>query len=129
MARTTQLTISAESKVGVLAAITRAVARAGVNITAINAAEAAGRGKVRLIVSDPDRAASALKAAKFRVGRESALVLTLADRPGVLAEAAEKLARARVNIRTAYATVGGGGQATVVLVVSNPETAERALGA
>ena len=128
MARTTQITVSAESKVGALAQITRALARAGVNIVAINAGEAAGRGKVRMIVSDPGRALAALKAAKIRAGQEPALVLTLPDQPGALADVAEKLARARINIKTAYATTSGtGGPTTVVLVVANPDKADAAL--
>ncbi len=132
MARTTQLVLSLESKPGVLAQVSSTLARAGVNITALCAAEATGgRGKIRLLVDNAARAAEALKAAKFRASQEEVLALTLDNRPGALAEVAEKLARARVNIKCAYATTpsgGGSGPATVVLSVSNAAKAEAALG-
>jgi hypothetical protein len=129
MPKTTQLTLPLESKPGVLAKISQALAGAGVNITAICAAETAGRGKIRMVVSDPARAKEALQAAKLRCGEEPALVLTLEDRPGALARVADKLAAAKVNIKCAYATSGGlGGSVTVVLSVSNVDKAASALG-
>ena len=129
MPKTTQLTLTLESKPGVLAKISQALAGAGVNITAICAAETAGRGKIRMVVSDPARAKEALKVAKLRCGEEQALVLTLEDRPGALARVAEKLAAAKINIKCAYATSGGmGGTTTVVLSVSNVEKAAALLG-
>ena len=129
MPKVTQLTLTLESKPGVLAKISQALAGAGVNITAICAAETAGRGKVRMVVSDPARAKEALKAAKLRCGEEPALVLTLEDRPGALARVADKLAAAKINIKCAYATTGSmGGSATVVLSVSNADKAASVLG-
>jgi hypothetical protein len=128
MAKTTQLTLTLQSKPGVLAKIARTLANAGVNITAVCAAETAGRGKIRMLVSDPARAKDVLKAAKYRPGEEQALTLTLEDRPGALARVAEKLAQAKINVKCAYATTTGGGNATVVLVVANPEKARALLG-
>lgn len=129
MPKTTQLTLTLQSKPGVLAKISQALAGAGVNITAICAAETAGRGKIRMVVSDPARAKEALKAAKLRPGEEQALMLTLEDRPGALARAAAKLAAAKINIKCAYATTAGmGGSTTVVLSVSNVDKAASVLG-
>jgi hypothetical protein len=128
MPKTTQLTLTLTSKPGVLAQIASTLAGAGVNIQAICAPETgAAPGKVRLLVDDPARAVAALKAAKCRVGQEEALALTLENRPGALGEVAGKLARARVNIRCAYATTHGPGPALVVLTVSNVAKAEAAL--
>ncbi len=129
MPTTTQLTLSLASKPGVLAQVASTLARAGVNITAICAPEATGgRGKIRLLVDNPARATEALRGAKFRVGQEEALTLTLDNRPGALAEVAEKLARARINVKCAYATTHGPGQALVVLTVPNAAKAQAALG-
>ena len=129
MPKTTQLTLTLESKPGVLAKISQVLAGAGVNITAICAAETAGRGKIRMVVSDPARAKEALNAAKLRCGEEPALMVTLEDRPGALARVAEKLAAAKINIKCAYATTGGmGGSTTVVLSVSNVDKAASVLG-
>ncbi len=127
MAKTTQLTVTAESKPGVLAKVSDALAQAGVNIVAVCAGETAGRGKIRLLVSDLARAKEALAGVKIRCGEEPALLLSLDDRPGTLSSVVSRLAAAKINIKCAYATTGGGGQAQVVLVVPNPEKAERAL--
>ena len=91
------------------------------------ASDAAGRGKIRLVVSDPGRAKTALGAAKIRCSEEPALMLSMDDRPGALAGVAARLAAARINIKCTYATTGGGSTAQVVLVVANPDKAERAL--
>ena len=128
MPKVTQLTLRLGSKPGVLAQIASTLARAGVNITAICAAEAtSGRGKIRLLVDNPARATEALKAARFRPGQEEALALTLDNRPGALAEVAGKLARARVNIKCAYATTSGSGPALVILSMTNVARAHQVL--
>jgi len=128
MAKTTQLTLNLESKPGVLAKISRTLADAGVNIVGLCAAETAGRGKIRILVSDPARAKEALAAAKYRASEEPVLKLSLENRPGTLAGVVEKLAAGKVNIKCAYATTDGG-SATVVLTVSNADKAQALLGA
>ena len=129
MPKATQLTLTLQSKPGVLAKVCQALARAGVNITAICAAETAGRGKLRLVVSDPARAKEALQAAKLRCGEEQVLMLTLEDRPGALARVAERLAAAKINIKGAYATTGGmGGTSMVVVSVANVDKAAAVVG-
>ena len=129
MAKTTQLTVTGQSKPGVLAKVARTLADAGVNITALCAAESTG-GKLRMVVSDPGRAKQALAAAKIRCGEEPALLLSLEDRPGALASVASRLAAAKINIKCAYATTPapGGGACQVVVAVANVDKAEKALG-
>jgi hypothetical protein len=129
MPRTTQLTLSLVSRPGTLAAVARTLAAAGVNITALSAAETAGRGKIRLLVNDPVRARRALRAAKYRTSEEPAFVVRLRNRPGALARVATRLARERINIRSIYATTTGRGSAMIVLTVGgNPSKARRVLG-
>lgn len=128
MPKVTQLVMNLQSKPGVLANVAGVLGKAGVNIEGICAAETAGRGKIRLLVSDAAKAEAALKAAKIRCGREEAVSVALENRPGALAEAAQKLAQAKVNIKCAYATTAGAGPAAVVLSVSNVPKALAALG-
>ena len=127
MPKTTQIVLNLESKPGVLAKVARTLADAGVNMTALCAPETGGRGKIRLLVGDPARAKDALKAAKYRFSEEQALTVLLENRPGTFAELAEKLARARVNIKCAYVT-GESGQQLVVLSVANADKARQAIG-
>ena len=128
MPRTTQFTLSLVSRPGVLAALTHTLADAGVNITALCAGDAAGRGKIRVLVNNPARAKRALRRAKYRFAEEPAFAVRLRNKPGALARVTAKLARARVNIRSAYATTTGRAGATVVFTVGNAAKARRALG-
>ena len=129
MSRTTQLTLSLVSRPGTLAALARTLADAGVNITALSAAEASGRGKIRLLVNDPVRAKRALRKAKYRATEEPAFVLRLRNKPGALARVAARLAKERINVRSIYATTAGRGTAGVVVTVGgNPSKARRILG-
>jgi hypothetical protein len=128
MARTTQLTVSLTSRPGVLAQLAQTLADAGVNIASLSADAVSGRGKIRMIVSDPGKARSALRRAGYRVNEEPAFVVRMRNRPGALARVAAKLAKERVNIKAAYATTAGRGGASVVLTVGNAAKARRILG-
>jgi hypothetical protein len=129
MPKMTQLTLSLVSRPGTLAALARTLADAGVNITALSAAEASGRGKIRLLVNDPVRAKRALRKAKYRATEEPAFVLRLRNKPGAIARVAARLAKERINVRSIYATTAGRGSAMVVLTVGgNASKARRVLG-
>jgi hypothetical protein len=128
MPKTTQLVLSLRSKTGVLAGISRALADAKVNILSLSAAEAAGRGKIRLVVNKPTIAKRALRKARVRFVEEIAFAKRLSNKPGALARVTEKLARARVNIKSAYATTAGRGGATVIITVGNAAKARRLIG-
>lgn len=130
MPRTTQLTLSLRSRPGTLATLGQTLADAGVNITALSAAETTGRGKIRLlVVNDPAKAKRALRKAKYRASEEPAFVVRLQNKPGALARVAKKLAKARINIRSAYATTSGRGSAILVLTVGgNASKARQVLG-
>ena len=128
MARATQLTVSLTSKPGVLAQLTKTLADAGVNIASLSADAVSGRGKIRVIVSDPATARRALRRAKYRFSEEPAFVVRMRNRPGTLARLAGKLAKERVNIKSAYATTAGRGGASVVITVGgNAAKARRVL--
>ena len=129
MPKTTQLTLSLVSRPGTLAALARTLADAGVNITALSAAEASGRGKIRLLVNDPVRAKRVLRKAKYRTTEEPAFVLRLLNKPGALARVTARLAKERINVRSIFATTAGRGSAVVVLTVGgNASTARRVMG-
>lgn len=120
MPTTTQLLISETSKPGVLARVSSILGDAGVNIKAFCAPEVTGKGNLRLVVADIDRARTALKAARIRFREETALVLSLENTPGALSRVAEHLREARINIKCGYCTPSREGKrAIVVLTVSN----------
>jgi hypothetical protein len=120
MPTTTQLVISGKSKPGVLAQVAQVLGEAKVNIKAFSAPEVAGTGKLRLLVADLEGARAALKAAKIKCTEETALLLSLKNKPGALKDVADLLTRARINIKCGYCTPSREGKrAIVVLTVSN----------
>lgn len=124
---TKQLTVTAANHPGTLARIGETLAANKINITGLDAS--GPQRQIRLLVSDPGKARRALAKAGFRSRLEDVLVVTLADRPGVLGRAARKLARAGVNINFAYGSaVRGARRATIVFGVANPRRAARAAG-
>jgi hypothetical protein len=127
MPRTTQLTVSLKSRPGVLAQLARTLADAGVNIVTLSADAVSGRGKIRVVVNDAVSAKRALRKAKYRFSEEPAFVVRLRNKPGALARVAEKVAKGRVNIKSAYATTAGRGSATVVLTVGSVAKARKIL--
>ena len=118
-----------QNKPGALAQVYSTLGKAGVNISALLAPEAKGRGKLRVLVDNADKAKEALKAARIRFSEEEVIALNLDNRPGALAEFSEKLAQSKINIRYAYATASEGSpKATVIMAVPNIAKALTALG-
>src|SRR5437762_1164121 len=94
---------------------------------ALSADAVSGRGKVRVIVNDAVEAKRALRRAKYLFIEEPAFVVRLRNKPGSLARVAGKLAKEKVNIKSAYATTAGRGGATVVFTVGSTKKARKVL--
>jgi hypothetical protein len=104
--------------------VTAVLGEAGVNIKAFSAPEVTGPGKLRLLVADLDGARAALRSAKIKFGEETALLLSLENKPGALRKVADLLVKSRINIKCGYCTPSREGKrAIVVLTVSNTDKA------
>lgn len=124
MPTTIQLVISEQSKPGVIAQVASVLGDAGVNIKAFSAPEVTRKGKLRFLVADLGGARVALKKAKIKFSEETALVLSLENKPGALNEVADLLTKARINITCGYCTPSREGKrAIVVLTLSNTQKA------
>ena len=122
MAMATQLNLRLNNEVGKLATLCRDLADGGVNLLALSAPESQGAtGLVRLLVANPEIARTALAKAGYSFDVEEVLFVELKNRPGALAKAAEKLSRAGINVRYAYATAyrRAGKTAAVIAVPSS----------
>ena len=105
MPTATQLNLPLDNEIGTLARLCRDLAHGGVNLLAIAAPETGReKGGVRLLVLNREVAVRALSKAGYLFTEEQVLFLEMTNRPGALAKAIEKLARARIDIRYAYAT-------------------------
>lgn len=120
MSKAKQVTAWVDSSPGQIARVARALARARINITAFTSY---GNGKeipVRLLVTSPTRARKVIRDLDLRVTEEDVLRLTLPDKPGTLAEIAERLAEAHINVEYSYTTVRRGTKKSdLVLAVSD----------
>jgi hypothetical protein len=124
MPRATQLTLPLDNEIGTLARLCRDLAHGGVNLLALSAPDTGERGGVRLLVLNRDVATRALSRAGYLFREEEVLFLELTNRPGALARAVEKLAKARIDIRYAYATAARRTKTTAaVLAVPEPDLA------
>lgn len=124
----TQLNLALDNDIGVLARLCRDLAHGGVNLLAISAPEK-GREKevVRLLVPNRELAAHVLTKAGYAFAAEDVLFVELTNRPGALARAVEKLARAGINVRYAYATASARTRKTAAVIAVAESELPRAL--
>ena len=128
MSKAKQVTVWVDSSPGQIALVARALARAKINITAFTSYGNGSEIPVRLQVTSPARARKVLRGLDLRVTEEDVLRLTLPDKPGTLAEIAERLAEAHINVDYSYETVAKGARkADLVLAVSDLAGAAKAL--
>jgi hypothetical protein len=128
MPKATQMNLKMDNQIGTLARLCRDLADLGVNLLAISAPETnAKTGPVRLLVTNPQLAEHALTKAGYKFVAEEVLFLELKNRPGALAKAVEKLARANINVRYAYATAYTKAQKTAAVVAVGDDHLDKAV--
>jgi len=132
MPRATQITLTLPNEVGTLARLCRDLAGGGVNLLALSAPEVGGSsGTVRLVIANRELATAALTRAGYRYSTEEVLFVEIKNRPGALARAVEKLARAPIDIRSAHATAYPKAKKTaagLAVAEADVERADRLLG-
>jgi hypothetical protein len=120
----TQFSVFLINKPGVLAAVTGALAKAHVNMTAMALMDSGEHGALRIVCDDPDKARAVLGKAHDRWTETQVIVLELPNEPGAFAKVAQKLADEHVNITYAYCTSGArGGRTTAVFKIGELEKA------
>jgi hypothetical protein len=128
MAKATQFCVGLDNQPGTLAKLCGVLARAKVNIDAISVADSAECCWVRLIATPAAAAKAALRKGRFNFCTQRVLLLKVANRPGELERLAVKLARAGVNINYVYGSNAEGASSALVLSVSDPDRAAKAIG-
>ncbi|MFQ5791024.1 MAG: hypothetical protein ACE5JI_11190 [Acidobacteriota bacterium] len=128
MPKATQLNIRLENKTGTLARLCRDLASHGVNLLALSAPEADYRnGPIRLLVANRELAENAISRAGYAFSVEEVLFLEIKNRPGALAKAVEKLARAGIHVRYAYATAYTKAHKTAAVLAVKEQDLSKAL--
>jgi hypothetical protein len=128
MPTATQLNLTLANDIGSLARLCRDLAHGGVNVLAISAPETGhDTGVVRLLVPNRDLATRALSKSGYTFAIEDVLFIELNNRPGALAKAVEKLAKAGIDIRYAYATASSRTKKTAAVIAVAESDLPRAL--
>ncbi len=120
MSKVRQLSVFIENKAGRVSEVTAALGEAGINIRGFSVSDTADYGILRLVVDDPDRARTLLKATGFTVKDTDVICIDLPDVPGGLAGVLKIVSDAGVNIEYVYSLIA-------TYVVLNVADVERAI--
>ena len=124
-----QVTVFLENTKGRLAALTRTLADADVNMDALTIAETSDYGLVRIICDDPAKAVEALGAADFRAITTKVIAVAVPNRPGGLADLLDEFEKLDLNIEYGYCFSSHGDRAVDVLKVADADRAAAAIAA
>ena len=127
MPRATQLNLKLQNEPGTLARLCRDLANEGVNLLALSAPDtSAKRGPIRLLVTHPNLAEHKIAKIGYTFTVEQVLYIELKNRPGALAKTMEKLSRAKINVKYAYATAFTRAKKTAAVIAVAEEDLSRA---
>ncbi|MCL2697400.1 MAG: hypothetical protein FWE74_04895 [Oscillospiraceae bacterium] len=101
-----QISVFVENKSGRLCAIVEVLNKARINIRAMNIADTADYGIVRLIVNDTGNALKALSAGNFTAKVFDVIAFTIPDKFGALYEVIKLLGDNGINIEYSYSLIG-----------------------
>jgi hypothetical protein len=119
---TKQLSVFLENRPGALAKICGVLAEAKLNVLALSVHDTVDHAIVRLIVDQYIKALLLLEQQGLYILEQDVVLVSLDNRPGNLAELAQKLARADVNIEYAYCTaIDRQEEGCLVLKTDSPE--------
>jgi hypothetical protein len=114
-------------KPGELGRVANALARAGVNIKTVAAMVIGNQGMVRLICDDVDAARHALQEANIRFEEREVVTTLRENRAGELAEVADKLGNAGLNLEAVYVVGLEGDLIELAVIVDDPKKAKKLL--
>jgi len=117
-----QLSVFLQNELGRLEEVTDILYKNGINISALSIAETAEYGVLRMIVSDIEKAAEALKADDFSVKITDVICIETPDIPGELHKTLQILSGEGINLSYMYG-YSSEGTARLILKVSEPQKA------
>ena len=112
---------------GDLARVAQAFARRGVNIKALAGLSIGGSAMARILPDDIVAARSALETANIRFTESEVHLLLLENKAGELANVANRLGDAGVNLEAIYITGIAGDLIELAIVSDNPKKAKKIL--
>jgi hypothetical protein len=123
-----QLAVFLDNRPGTLGRLCEALAEAKINIFALSSSDTVDHIVFRMVVSDTARAKRILDERGTLVVSAEVLMIDGVNKPGSLAEIANKLGTAKINIEYAYsATHPTAQKGLLILRVSDPKKALKVL--
>ena len=123
-----QLAVFLDNRPGTLGRLCEAFAEAKINIFALSSSDTVDHIVFRMVVSDPTQAKRLLDERGTLVVSTDVLMIDSTNKPGTLAEIANKLGDAKINIEYAYsATHPTAQKGILILRVSDPKKALKVL--
>ena len=120
-----QITLPAENKPGVLAAVTSVLAKEKINIRAISLTSFGQSGFFHMMVDDPARGQKVLVEAGVAAELNEIIAVLIPDKPGGLDKLVQILAAERINVENAYGfVIESHKNAVFVIDVKNPSETE-----
>ncbi len=117
-----QISVFLENKAGQLADITNILSQNQVNMRAINIAETADYGVLRLIVDDASKASSILLEQGFILTMTPVVGVAVSDTPGGLSQVLGVISRAGIDVEYMYSVFGQkDGQACMIFRVADTD--------
>ena len=125
-----QLSVFLENRAGQLSEVTELLAQNHIDMLALNIAETADYGLLRLIVDKPREASALLKEHSFIVKETNVVQAPVPDKPGGLNLVLKAIAEANMDIEYMYSVLAQkNGLAYMVFRVADPEKLNQVLAA
>lgn len=119
-----QISIFLENKPGTLADVTNTLQNESINILAMTVSDTIDHAVVRMMVDKPGEAIHRLEEQNLLVVENDVLVVDLENKPGALANMANRLAEHEINIEYAYCTASPAQHKGMMIIrLSNPQEA------
>ena len=124
-----QITVFLENKAGALLDVTKLLSNNQVDLRAINIAETADYGLLRLITADNKKAEEVLKAENLIFTETPVLAVAIDDKAGALTDLLEVFAKNDINVHYMYSIFGNQDvKAYMIMQLSDIEKATKILG-
>ena len=114
-----QFAVFLDNRPGTLSRTCQALAAAKINIEALSILDTVDHAIVRMIVDKPKEAEQVLSKQNAMVQRHDVIVMDVPNQVGALAQIAERLAQAGINMEYAYCTSSSQHNAGAIVLRTN----------
>ena len=123
-----QIAVFLENRTGRLLSLSKALSDSGIYLVSLNIADTSDFGIVRMITSDNEKAAKALKEAGFVVKQTELVSIEVDDTPGGLTKVLEALGDSDIDIEYLYSYAkSNSSKASILFKTSDIEKANKIL--